>query len=199
MILVAWIQMIFCWHRLWKRRRRDTYPKGLRHKDDETGKCFPITTCPPGQHFDLKVNKCVPNVISCPKGQHYDTNLKRCIPDCPKDQHFTTLNKCIPDCQYGFHLENKVCIKTIIKRVTTVETVVRNFVTNNQPARSCYDTCEPDNALSFRHSQAINLSMNSDIPSPVAFLIQRCFLLGLMLPLSISDEDAINESKIIFS
>jgi hypothetical protein len=36
--------------------------------------------------------------------------------------------------------------------------------------------CEPDNALSFKQSQAINLSMNSDIPKPVAFFIQRCLL-----------------------
>ncbi|MFL6507947.1 MAG: hypothetical protein ACJ704_08425, partial [Nitrososphaeraceae archaeon] len=32
--------------------------------------------------------------------------------------------------------------------------------------------CEPDNALSFRQSQDINLSINSEIPSPVAFFIQ---------------------------
>ena len=36
--------------------------------------------------------------------------------------------------------------------------------------------CEPDNALSWRQSQAINLSMNSDMPKPVAFFIQRCLL-----------------------
>jgi hypothetical protein len=76
-----------------------------------------------------------PDVPSRPKGQHYDSKQKKCVPDCPKDQHFNpTLNKCIPDCPSGFHLENKVCTKTIIKRVTTVETVVRNFVTNNQPS-----------------------------------------------------------------
>jgi hypothetical protein len=35
-------------------------PKGFEeHADDETGKCFPIS-CPIGQHFDPKVNKCVP-------------------------------------------------------------------------------------------------------------------------------------------
>jgi hypothetical protein len=75
-------------------------PKGFeRHNEDETGKCFPITTCPPGQHFDPKVNKCAPDVITCPKGQHYDTNLKKCVPDnCPKDQHFDSkLNKCVPN------------------------------------------------------------------------------------------------------
>ena len=33
--------------------------------------------------------------------------------------------------------------------------------------------CEPDNALSLRHSQAMNLSMNSDMPKPVAFFIQQ--------------------------
>jgi hypothetical protein len=110
-------------------------PKGFEeHKDDETGRCFLITTCPPSEHFDPRINKCVPDVITCPKGQHYDANLKKCILDCPKDQHFDPkLNKCVPDCPPGFHLENKVCTKTIIKHVTTVETVVRNFVTSNQP------------------------------------------------------------------
>ncbi|MFL6408680.1 MAG: hypothetical protein ACJ71F_16655, partial [Nitrososphaeraceae archaeon] len=55
--------------------------------------------------------------------------------------------------------------------------------------------CEPDNALSFRQSQAINLSINSEIPEPVAFLIHRCFLLEeLTLPVRV-----IKESKIIFS
>ena len=35
-------------------------PKGFEeYADDETGKCFPIS-CPIGQHFDPKVNKCVP-------------------------------------------------------------------------------------------------------------------------------------------
>src|SRR5919197_4940131 len=36
--------------------------------------------------------------------------------------------------------------------------------------------CEPDNALSFIQSQAMNLSINSDMPKPVAFFIQRCLL-----------------------
>ena len=114
-------------------------PKGYeRHANDETGKCFPITTYPPGQHFDPKVNKCVPDVITCPKGQHYDANLKKCIPDCPKDQHFNPiLNRCVPDCPPGFHLQKRVCTKNIVinvtKKVTTVESVVRNFVTSNQP------------------------------------------------------------------
>src|SRR5919202_5475486 len=34
--------------------------------------------------------------------------------------------------------------------------------------------CEPDNALSFKQSHAINRSINSDTPRPVAFFIQRC-------------------------
>ena len=110
-------------------------PQGYeRHNEDETGKCFPIS-CPSGQHFDAKVNKCVPDIISCPKGQHYDTNLKKCIIDCPKDQHFNPiLNRCVPDCPPGFHLENKVCTKTVVKHVTIVETVVRNFGISNQPS-----------------------------------------------------------------
>jgi len=102
----------------------------------ENGKCvYDPIKCPPGQHFDPKVNKCVPNVIKCPKGQHYDANLKKCIPDCSKGQHFNPiLNGCVPDCPPGFHLENKVCTKTIVKHVTTVETVVRNFGISNQPS-----------------------------------------------------------------
>jgi hypothetical protein len=42
---------------------------------------------------------------------------------------------------------------------------------------------EPDNALSFKQSQAINLSINSEIPKPVAFFIHRCLWLEeLALP-----------------
>jgi len=37
--------------------------------------------------------------------------------------------------------------------------------------------CEPDNAVSLRQSQAMNLSINSDMPKPVAFFIQRGLLL----------------------
>jgi hypothetical protein len=76
----------------------------IKCKQDEqliNGKCEKVP-CPPGQHFDGKVNKCVADMISCPKGQHYDPNLKKCIIDCPKDQHFNPiLNKCIPDCPPG--------------------------------------------------------------------------------------------------
>jgi hypothetical protein len=38
--------------------------------------------------------------------------------------------------------------------------------------------CEPDRALSFKQSQAMNLSINSDKPRPVAFFIHRCLLLA---------------------
>src|ERR1051325_6303315 len=37
--------------------------------------------------------------------------------------------------------------------------------------------CEPDKALSFKQSQAMNRSINSDMPNPVAFLMQSCLLL----------------------
>jgi presenilin-like A22 family membrane protease len=47
-------------------------------------------------------------------------------------------------------------------------------------------------------SQAMNLSINSEIPNPVAYFIQRCLLLGLMLPFLVSNGGAIKESKIIF-
>jgi hypothetical protein len=36
--------------------------------------------------------------------------------------------------------------------------------------------CEPANVLSFKQSQAMNLSINSDTPNPIAFFIQRCLL-----------------------
>ena len=51
--------------------------------------------------------------------QHYDTKLKKCIPD---------------KCPQGFHLDKEgTCVIDITIRVTKVETVVRNFVTSNQP------------------------------------------------------------------
>jgi hypothetical protein len=129
-------------------------PKGYeRHNDDETGKCFPITTCPPGEHFDPKVNKSVPDVIPCPKDQHYDTNQKKCIPDnCPPGQHFDPkLNKCVPNppckkderydpaqnkcvriCHIGTELINGKC-QQIIHLKLIVHTVVKNSLSTNQP------------------------------------------------------------------
>jgi hypothetical protein len=56
----------------------------------------------------------------------------------------------------------------------------------------------PDNALFFMQSQVINLGINSEMPKPVVFFIQRCLLLGLMLPFLVSIGDAIKESNIIF-
>ena len=47
----------------------------------------------------------------------------------------------------------------------------------------------PDNALFFMQSQVINLSINSEMPKPVVFFIQRCLLLGLMLPFLVSNGD----------
>ena len=52
---------------------------------------------------------------------------------------------------------------------------------------------EPDSALSLKQSQAMNRSINSDMPKPVAFLIQR-YLEELVLPLGVT-----KESKIVFS
>jgi hypothetical protein len=59
----------------------------------------PVPVCKTGEHFDPKVNECVPDVITCPKDQHYDTNQKKCVPDnCPKNQHYESkLNKCVPN------------------------------------------------------------------------------------------------------
>jgi hypothetical protein len=60
--------------------------------------------------------------------------------------------------------------------------------------------CEPDNALSFKQSQAMKLSINSQIPSPVAFFIQIYFLNELVLPVCVSKEqEVIKGSKSILS
>ncbi|MFL6413296.1 MAG: hypothetical protein ACJ71K_18900, partial [Nitrososphaeraceae archaeon] len=127
-------------------------PKGFEHHaGDETDACYPKPPiCPP-----LEGGGCGP--IKCPKDQHFDTKQNKCVPNnCPKDYHFDYMqNKCVPTdlplrcapgfhlqngvcikdpiCPPGYHLENKVCTRTIIKHVTTVETVIRNFVTSNQP------------------------------------------------------------------
>ena len=64
--------------------------------------------------------------VECPKDQHYDNNLKKCVPDCPP----------------GYHLEGKVCTRTIVKHVTTVETVVRDFVTSKPSYMLLLDTAQ---------------------------------------------------------
>jgi hypothetical protein len=127
-----------------------TCPSG-EHYDPEQKKCIPnVITCPKGQHYDTNLKRCIPD---CPKDQHFDPKLNKCITpcilpsqvsvavpciQCPEDQHYDyNQKKCIPDkqCPPGFHLENKVCTKTITKRVTTVGTVFRNIFPNpNQPS-----------------------------------------------------------------
>jgi hypothetical protein len=65
-----------------------------------------------------------------------------CFPDKPCPKGFERHNedetgKCFPiknPCQPGFHLDKEgACVRDITIRVTTVETVVRKFVTSNQP------------------------------------------------------------------
>jgi hypothetical protein len=62
-------------------------------------------------------------------------------PPCKEWQHFDPkLNKCVPPCPPGSHLEDGVCIRTVVKHITTVETVVRNFVTNKPTYLLLLDT-----------------------------------------------------------
>ena len=94
-------------------------PKGYeRHNDDETGKCFPITTCPPGQHFDPKLNKCVPNPL-CKKDERYDP----------------AQNKCVRICHIGTELINGKC-QQIIHLKLIVHTVVKNSLSTNHHSYS---------------------------------------------------------------
>jgi hypothetical protein len=61
-------------------------------------------------------------------GQQFDPKLNKCVDD--------------PRCPPGYDLENGVCTRTIVKRVTTVETVVRNFVTNKPTFLLLLDTAQ---------------------------------------------------------
>jgi hypothetical protein len=129
----------------------------------ENGKCvYDPIKCPQGQQ--LVNNKCSPsgpdeecafnpslpkckatcdenNFCKCPEGfvMNEDDN---CRPDkpCPKgfEEHKDDeTGKCFKIiCPRGSHLQDRSCVRdiTVIKHVTTVETVVRNFVSNNQPS-----------------------------------------------------------------
>jgi hypothetical protein len=56
---------------------------------------------------------------TCKTGEHYDPKLKKCVSD-----------KCPP----GFQLQKGICTRTIVTKITKVETVFRNlFVNPNQP------------------------------------------------------------------
>jgi hypothetical protein len=81
--------------------------------------CPPVLTglqCPPP-----------PPPPKCKPGEHYDSKLKKCIPD---------------KCPQGFHLQNGICTRDLRIRVTTVETVVRNFVTSKPTYLLLLDTAQ---------------------------------------------------------
>jgi hypothetical protein len=40
-------------------------------------------TCPPGQHWDSTLGKCVADTPTCPPGQHWDAAQNKCVPDSP--------------------------------------------------------------------------------------------------------------------
>jgi hypothetical protein len=90
-------------------------PKGFSMNEDDH--CFPDKQCPKGfeRHKDDETGKCFP--IKCQLGYYLKNGVCVRGPICPP----------------GYHLENGVCTRTIVKHITTVETVVRNFGTNNQP------------------------------------------------------------------
>src|SRR4051794_38443872 len=57
--------------------------------------------------------------------------------------------------------------------------------------------CEPDNALSFKQSHAINRSINSDTSRPVAFFIQRCLPIGTIIIVTILSNESIKYNSLI--
>jgi hypothetical protein len=120
-------------------------PKCKQDEHLENGKCVkngPDEECA----FNPSLPKCKApcdenNFCECPKGfsMNEDDN---CYPDkpCPngferhKDDETGKCFKII--CPQGSHLQDRSCVRdiTIVKHVTTVETVVKNFVSNNQPS-----------------------------------------------------------------
>ena len=94
-------------------------------------KMCPVPACKPGEHFDPKANKCVPD--NCPKNQHFDSKLGKCIsnPSCKNGQYDPVQNKCVP-CPTGTKLVNGKCREIIDIRIV-VHTVVKNSFSTKQP------------------------------------------------------------------
>jgi hypothetical protein len=81
----------------------------------------------------------------CQKWQHFDPKLNKCVPPCPPGYYLKNgvcVKGPITICPPGFHLEKGVCTRTIVKHVTTVETVVRNFITNQPKFLLLLDTAQ---------------------------------------------------------
>jgi hypothetical protein len=81
---------------------------------------------------------------NCQKWQHFDPKLNKCVPPCPPGYYLKN-GVCVKgqiSCPRGYHLENGVCTRTIIKHLTTVETVVRNFVTAKPTFLLLLDTAQ---------------------------------------------------------
>ena len=117
-----------------------------------------VITCPPGTHSRGN-DQCVPDKVDCSK----TANDPQCQIICSKPVGKSTNNfcpppptpiKCKPDehivngkcekikCLPSYHLQNGICTRTIVKRVTTVETVVRNFITNQPSFLLLLDTAQ---------------------------------------------------------
>jgi hypothetical protein len=107
--------------------------------------------CPEGFHNDGKDN-CIPDKdIICPEKAGFTVKVvdSHCDytpippPKCNKDTEKLVNGKCEKiTCPLGFHLQKGVCTRTIIKHVTTVETVVRNFVTTKPTFPLLLDTAQ---------------------------------------------------------
>jgi hypothetical protein len=104
--------------------------------------------------FNPSLSKCKPtcdenNNCKCPErfSMNEDDN---CFPTkCPKgyERHKDDESgKCFPiknPCQPGFHLDKEgACVRDMTIRVTTVETVVRNFITNQPTYLLLLDTAQ---------------------------------------------------------
>jgi hypothetical protein len=117
-----------------------TCPDGSKPTAD--GKCKTQSQPRPddGCLFNPSLSKCKSIDEQCPKGFFLNDD-DNCVPDkkCPPGfEHHAQdeTGACYPvkkplSCPPGFHLQNGACTRNIVKKVTTVETVTKNVISNN--------------------------------------------------------------------
>jgi hypothetical protein len=105
-------------------------------------KMCPVPVCKPGEHFDPKANKCVPD--NCRKNEHFDSKQNKCVPNpsCKNGEYYDPkLNKCV-QCPTGTELLDGRCQEVINITIIVHKVVKNSFSTNNPSFLLLLDTAQ---------------------------------------------------------
>ena len=100
--------------------------------EGSAAKMCPVPACKPGEHFDPKTNKCIPD--NCRKKKHFDSKQNKCIPNpsCKNGEYYDPIqNKCV-QCPTGTKLLDGKC-QEVINITIIVHKVVKNSFSTSKP------------------------------------------------------------------